>query len=357
MRRGLSKRNSLGLLGSHNRRLIVEALEDRRLLSVAPLNIALISDAVAQAAQIQHAAAQDTIATVYHADTMTATGMVDLLESVSAAHDGALIEHVGFVAHGSSGEIDLGKYDVLSSATLPSQAAALERLRSLLTSDARIDVYACSVAAGAGGKTFVDALSAATGAAVFASDNPVGTVPGADFIWEYRTGYAAVSSELLSVEKLGAVSNLSLYSSPNLANPAYTSGYFVTHANLVGQCTWYAYGRIQELGLVTPSQVANIFHFAPSSWVTDAHNAGFSTGSTPQAGALAIWSSGSESHVGFVESVSGTTIQVTECNYTPTATSASNESTKVVVGGAYVEFMQHRMPLQAQPGHFLNSPS
>ena len=203
-RRNPTPRHSIAGPTPYHRRLICEELEDRRLLSVAPptilpLNVVFISDAVAQAPQIRAAAAIDTIPIVYNADTMTATRMGDLLASVSASHNGAPIGHLGIVAHGSSGEIDLGKYDDLSLATLPSQAAALARLRSLLTNSARVDVYACDVAAGAAGKIFVDALSAATGAAVFASDNPVGTVPGSDFIWEYHTGQAATSNELLSV--------------------------------------------------------------------------------------------------------------------------------------------------------------
>ena len=75
-----------------HRRLMCEALEDRTLLSVAapaPLNVALISDAVAQAQQVRDAAANGTIAIVYHSDTMTTMGLDNLLASVSAAHNGA----------------------------------------------------------------------------------------------------------------------------------------------------------------------------------------------------------------------------------------------------------------------------
>ena len=182
-------------------------LEDRCLLSIAPLNVALVSDAVAQAQQVRAAAAKDTIAIVYHADTMTTTGLVDLLASVSTAHNGAPIGHLGIVAHGGPGQLDLGKGDDLSLATMPSQVAALERLRSILTSDARVDLYSCSVAAGAGGKTFVDELSAVTGAAVFASDNPVSTVPGSDFIWEYHTGQTAANNELFSIQEIETIPN------------------------------------------------------------------------------------------------------------------------------------------------------
>src|SRR5207302_1474114 len=71
-------------------------------------------------------------------------------------------------------------------------------------------LFSCWVAAGAGGKALVDELSALTGAAVFASDDAVGTVPGADFIWEYRTEPVSESRELFSADALDAIAGLSL---------------------------------------------------------------------------------------------------------------------------------------------------
>ena len=211
--------------GYDYRRLQIQPLEDRSLLSVAPptflpLNVVLISDAVAQAPQVRDAAANGTIAIVYRADTMTTTGLVNTLESVSAAHDGARIGHLGIVAHGGPGEIDLGNADDLSLATLPTEAAALEQLRPLFGSDASVDLYSCLVAAGAGGETFVDELAADTGATVFASNHLVGTVPGADFNLDYHAGQAGASNELFSLQELDAIPNLSLgYSiTPNPAS-------------------------------------------------------------------------------------------------------------------------------------------
>lgn len=201
--------------------------EYRYLPSVSPLNVALVSDAVAQAEQIRRAAAEDTIAIVYPSDSMTTTGFVDLLATVAAAHNAARIGHLGIVAHGCPGGHDLGKGEDLSLATMPSQAAAMERLRSLLTNDTRVDLYPCSVADGAGGKAFVDELSAATDSAVFAGDNPVGTVPGADFVWEYHTWQAAASNELLALQEMETIPLLLLttsYSiSPNKATPTISS--------------------------------------------------------------------------------------------------------------------------------------
>ena len=67
-----------------HRTLGCDWLEERCLLSVAPLNIALISDAVAQAEQIRQAAAKDTLAIVYDAESITTSGLVNLVKSASA---------------------------------------------------------------------------------------------------------------------------------------------------------------------------------------------------------------------------------------------------------------------------------
>jgi uncharacterized repeat protein (TIGR03803 family)/autotransporter-associated beta strand protein len=101
-----------------------------------------------------------------------------------------------------------------------------------------------------------------------------------------------------------------------LSNAAYTTGPYVDTPYLVGQCTWYAYGRIQELGLISSQRLTTLGTFLDNAadWAQDAANAGFSTGTEPQVGALAVWGSG---HVAFVEGVSGTSVQVTECNNTP----------------------------------------
>ena len=203
-----SRKDRGRLLGEGLGRLLaIETLEDRSLLSV---NVVLISDAVAQAQQIRAAAAPDTIAIVYDADTVSTTGLINLLTSVSATHNGALIGNLGIVAHGGPGEIDLGKGEDLNLATLRSQAAALEGIRSVLTSDATLELYSCSVAAGPDGKTFVNELATVTGAAVFASDNPVGTVPGANFTWDYRTGQTVASNVLFSIPELETIPRLCL---------------------------------------------------------------------------------------------------------------------------------------------------
>lgn len=96
----------------------MEQLEDRRLLtgdlghsflaetSVPKLlNVVLVSDAVAQAEEVRMAAMPNTIAVVYTSESMTTRGLVELVESISAEHNGARIGHLGIVAHGGVGQV------------------------------------------------------------------------------------------------------------------------------------------------------------------------------------------------------------------------------------------------------------
>jgi len=110
------------------------------------------------------------------------------------------------------------------------------------------------------------------------------------------------------------------YPTPDLSNPAYTNGPFTLHTSplLVGQCTWYVYGRIQEAGVISSSTLSSkgIFLHSPSSWVTDANGAGYGVGSQPVQGAVAVWTSG-RGHVAFVEQVFNGVPQFSECNATP----------------------------------------
>ena len=158
------------------------------------------------------------------------------------------------------------------------------------------------------------------GSAVFASDNPVGTAPGADLVWEYQTGPVAANDELLSIAKVETIPQIYLFSAPNVGNTTYyntPNNPQAASAN-VGQCTWYVYGRIQETGLISAQTLSNlgIFLGGASPWHSDAISskavaAGFTTGSQPKAGEIAYWNAG---HVAFVEDSSG---NVTESNNDP----------------------------------------
>ncbi|HEL9598961.1 TPA: CHAP domain-containing protein [Streptococcus suis] len=74
----------------------------------------------------------------------------------------------------------------------------------------------------------------------------------------------------------------------------------------VGQCTWGAKQAAPWVG--------NYWGNA-NQWLYSASAAGFSTGSTPVVGAVAVWTSGAYGHVAVVTAVNGSQIQVVESNF------------------------------------------
>ena len=171
-----------------------------------PIEVVLINQDVPEAQAIAATAVAGVITVMYDPMTIDTAGLVQLLGEISAAHGGALIDHLALVAHGHAGQVDVTDGDVWNLATLTADAGAFQGLRSDLTADARIDLYACDVAAGPAGQTFVNQLAAATGAVISASDDPVGTAPGADFNWEYVTTIGPRPADLLSVSRLSMLS-------------------------------------------------------------------------------------------------------------------------------------------------------
>jgi ligand-binding sensor domain-containing protein/surface antigen len=116
------------------------------------------------------------------------------------------------------------------------------------------------------------------------------------------------------------------WSPADLTNPAYTTGpYAESSLKLVGQCTWFVYGRIQETGLIPKAvleQATNrngrrgIFLGNANTWHLDAQSAGLATGTIPYPGAIAVWYTNNQNHIAFVEKTSP--LMVTESNSYPT---------------------------------------
>ena len=111
----------------------------------------------------------------------------------------------------------------------------------------------------------------------------------------------------------------------------------------VGQCTWFAYGRIQESGFIygtvaSSKQQKNVLTIIGGNaglWLAKATAAGLETGPEPRAGAIACWTSypASAGHVAFVETVANQQPLVTEANVPPATTmqivTMANESKDV----------------------------
>ena len=75
----------------------------------------------------------------------------------------------------------------------------------------------------------------------------------------------------------------------------------------VGQCTW---------GVKSLAPWAGNYWGNGGQWAASAAAAGFSVGSTPVVGSIAVWNDGGYGHVAYVTAVeSATRIQVMEANY------------------------------------------
>ncbi|HFU3985826.1 TPA: peptidoglycan hydrolase PcsB [Streptococcus suis] len=114
------------------------------------------------------------------------------------------------------------------------------------------------------------------------------------------------SVELSSTPASTTVSttNVATTSSSNSSVAASNSSSANTYP--VGQCTWGAKQAAPWVG--------NYWGNA-NQWLYSASAAGFSTGSTPVVGAVAVWTSGAYGHVAVVTAVNGSQIQVVESNY------------------------------------------
>jgi len=108
---------------------------------------------------------------------------IEQIATILANHPG--IETLHILAHGEPGALALAG-QMLGTADLAHQSAALASIKDSLAASAEIALWACSVAANTDGRIFVDALEAATGARVFAADRPVGAASGGG-TWDIGT--------------------------------------------------------------------------------------------------------------------------------------------------------------------------
>lgn len=129
------------------------------------------------------------------------------------------------------------------------------------------------------------------------------------------TETVVTSSQSQVVEQSTTVSTSSNSSSSNSSSssPSLSSSAASNNARYnassypVGECTW---GVKSQLSWVGP------YWGNANQWVASARAEGFSVGTTPQVGAVAVWVGGAYGHVALVTAVeSSTNIQVSESNY------------------------------------------
>ncbi|HFU4497696.1 TPA: peptidoglycan hydrolase PcsB [Streptococcus suis] len=124
------------------------------------------------------------------------------------------------------------------------------------------------------------------------------------------TETVVTSSQSQVVEQSTTVStpsNSSSSSSSSSSSAAYNNARYDASSYPVGECTW---GVKSQMSWVGP------YWGNANQWVASARAEGFSVGTTPQVGAVAVWVGGAYGHVALVTAVeSSTNIQVSESNY------------------------------------------
>ena len=124
------------------------------------------------------------------------------------------------------------------------------------------------------------------------------------------TETVVTSSQSQVVEQTTTVStpsNSSSSSSSSSSSAASNNARYDAKSYYVGECTW---GVKSQLSWVGP------YWGNANQWVASARAEGFSVGTTPQVGAVAVWVGGAYGHVAVVTAVeSSTNIQVSESNY------------------------------------------
>ncbi len=113
-------------------------------------------------------------------------GVEQMAEVLSSRQD---ISAIHILAHGRSGTLDLGTAKLTAASIASGHADEMAIIRSALSDNADILIYGCDFGAGARGENAVNALAAATGADVAASDDLTGAAAlGGDWVLEEFTG-------------------------------------------------------------------------------------------------------------------------------------------------------------------------
>ena len=124
------------------------------------------------------------------------------------------------------------------------------------------------------------------------------------------TETVVTSSQSQVVEQSTTVStpsNSSSSSSSSSSSAASNNAKYDARSYDVGECTWGVKSQVSWVGPYWGNA---------NQWVASARAEGFSVGTTPQVGAVAVWVGGAYGHVALVTAVeSSTNIQVSESNY------------------------------------------
>lgn len=125
---------------------------------------------------------------------------------------------------------------------------------------------------------------------------------------EEQTAPAVNSTPVVSTPTTTATSsNISNTVSSGSSSAAASNAKYDASSYPIGECTWGVKSQVSWVGPYWGNA---------NQWVASARAEGFSVGTTPQVGAVAVWVGGAYGHVALVTAVeSSTNIQVSESNY------------------------------------------
>jgi len=224
------------------------------------------------------------------------------------------IDAIHIVSHGEQGQLYLGNSAVDLNSISGRHADELATIKSALSNDADILIYGCDVAAGESGRSFVNALSDATGADVAASIDGTGFADmGGDWDLEQSVGHIdVVSIQAVNWEHLLApiaITNLNgtTITATTLADNIAGNGVTVISATYTGDNS--------QAGTFTGATGY------PSEWL------GYATGT--------IFSSGSTASVLGPNTVDNTTVDApgtgTDADFTTIGGRASNDTSALSI--------------------------
>lgn len=125
---------------------------------------------------------------------------------------------------------------------------------------------------------------------------------------EEQTAPAVNSTPVVSTPTTTATSSsVSNTTSSGSSSAAASNAKYDASSYPIGECTWGVKSQVSWVGPYWGNA---------NQWVASARAEGFSVGTTPQVGAVAVWVGGAYGHVALVTAVeSSTNIQVSESNY------------------------------------------
>ena len=184
------------------------------------LNVVLVSSALDDIASIAEAAADGAQVVIYDASSADLAGIVGLLEQLVESQ-GERIDQLAVLSHGDAGVLKLTEAEIFSAYTVESDPGLWQQLGSLLSDDARIDLYGCDIGQGEAGALLVETIAQVTGATVWASDDATGNVNGADWDLEVRSS----SSDYALLIDIAALDGVSVYlDNGGMTNPGFETG-------------------------------------------------------------------------------------------------------------------------------------